>query len=521
VAKSPLTPTDLAKRVGRAGPRVNTVLRQLYPQLAPGVGGRWLLTDEMVEAVTAYFAGSSSRNVASVAAGDSAEQRAAESTMLELLGRDLGVTFAKHRLVSDGGAAVEVDGVSLRPPVLVECFAHQGALRVGQKHKVTNDAFKLAWAGTTLLPGARRILLFSDEAATAPFRNRSWAAAAIAHFGIEIRVVELPEGIRGAVRRAQERQFRLLLLGPVGPPPDNGRAVHGHPPRSGVAAGLEPPQRVIEKTVPAKKTTLRNWMAAAEREVLREQWQIRPGEGSLLPLTNGAVENSIGTLKRALANRAVQFGNLERLNKTLGLMCLQQAGKAARDVFEELIRAATSTLRRGTPRSRTGAVTSTRATAPSTTSSSGHGSPPRSRLPTPTRPRGGPQEAHRRLTQAGARCRVPPEAGGRRRQEELPDQGPVGGRHPVIGGEWYTTENGNRDPRLVPASSRERVKWQCHKDPRHIWEASIIQRSSRRSLGGRSPQELLLRETEWDPIKADPATLLIVSKQPREEPPPT
>lgn len=209
MARSQLTPFDLAKRLNRSGPRVNTVLRQLYPQRAPGVGGRWLLTDEMVEAVTAYFAGSSVAGAGPGPAGDSAEQRAAESTMLELLGRELGVTFAKHRLVSDGGAAVEVDGVCLQPPILVEAFAHQGGLRVGQKHKVTNDAFKLAWAGTTLLPGARKILLFSDEAAASGFRStRSWAATAIAHFGLEIRVVTLPSEVRESVRRAQKRQFR-------------------------------------------------------------------------------------------------------------------------------------------------------------------------------------------------------------------------------------------------------------------------------------------------------------------------
>lgn len=207
MADSGLTPSDLAKRVGRAGPRVNAVLRQLYPQLAPGVGGRWLLTDEMVAAVSAHFAGSSANNAGSSAAGDSSEQRAAEA-MLEQLGRELGVTFGKHRLASTGGAAVQVDGVCLRPPILVEAFAHQGALRVGQKHKVTNDALKLAWAGATLLPGARKILLFSDQAATTTFRSRSWAAAAITHFGIEVRVVGLPAEIRDSIRRAQERQFR-------------------------------------------------------------------------------------------------------------------------------------------------------------------------------------------------------------------------------------------------------------------------------------------------------------------------
>lgn len=56
---SHLTPEDLARRVGRSGMRVRKLLRQLYPNLAPGTGGRWALTDEQVQAVLDYYAGAS------------------------------------------------------------------------------------------------------------------------------------------------------------------------------------------------------------------------------------------------------------------------------------------------------------------------------------------------------------------------------------------------------------------------------------------------------------------------------
>lgn len=55
---SPLTPDDLARRVGRSGMRVRKLLRQLYPNLAPGSGGRWELTNDQVQAVLDYYAGS-------------------------------------------------------------------------------------------------------------------------------------------------------------------------------------------------------------------------------------------------------------------------------------------------------------------------------------------------------------------------------------------------------------------------------------------------------------------------------
>lgn len=217
MAKSWLTPVDVATRVNRSGMRVRKLLRQMYPRLAPGSGGRWLLTEEMVDAVLAYFAGESRPGPDATTgatgaprhASDSAEQRIAETAMLRLLGSELGVVLTTQRLIGESGVAVEVDGLSQNPPILVEAFAHQGSLKVGQKHKVANDALKLAWAGRTLLPGARKILLFSDEAAAAPFRSkRSWAAAAIEDFGLEIRVVTLPEDVIASIRDAQIRQFR-------------------------------------------------------------------------------------------------------------------------------------------------------------------------------------------------------------------------------------------------------------------------------------------------------------------------
>ena len=56
--KSQLTPEDIARRVGRSGMRVRKLLRQMYPDQAPGSGRSWDLTEDQVAAVLAYFAGS-------------------------------------------------------------------------------------------------------------------------------------------------------------------------------------------------------------------------------------------------------------------------------------------------------------------------------------------------------------------------------------------------------------------------------------------------------------------------------
>lgn len=60
VATSPLTPADLA-RANRSLVRINGLLRDLYPERAPGIGGRWVLTEEMVAAVMARLHGAAPR----------------------------------------------------------------------------------------------------------------------------------------------------------------------------------------------------------------------------------------------------------------------------------------------------------------------------------------------------------------------------------------------------------------------------------------------------------------------------
>src|SRR4029453_224059 len=56
------------------------------------------------------------------------------------------------------GARVEVDGADAGRRVLVECWAHQGAPKAAQRHKVLADALKLPWIPTTIYPRPRLLL---------------------------------------------------------------------------------------------------------------------------------------------------------------------------------------------------------------------------------------------------------------------------------------------------------------------------------------------------------------------------
>ncbi len=142
--------------------------------------------------------------------GSSREQRDAERVMLDLLGAQLGLVLEPARITVPSGARVEVDGADPHKAVLVECWAHHGAPKAAQKHKLLADALKLTWISSTIYPRPRLILCLSDMAAAAPFlpTARSWAAVALKDLGISVLIVTLPEELRRRVVAAQERQYR-------------------------------------------------------------------------------------------------------------------------------------------------------------------------------------------------------------------------------------------------------------------------------------------------------------------------
>jgi hypothetical protein len=142
------------------------------------------------------------------AAGDSREQRDAESVMVAALSRKLGHRLIPKRVALPDGGRVEVDAVCSNPMILCEAWAHQGPPKSAQKMKVLTDALKLAFLAQLLPRRPRLILLFSDPAAARPFGGRSWYAQAIRQLGIGIEVVELPPDVKASLLRAQARQYR-------------------------------------------------------------------------------------------------------------------------------------------------------------------------------------------------------------------------------------------------------------------------------------------------------------------------
>lgn len=142
--------------------------------------------------------------------GSSHEQRAAERTMLDLLGARRGIRLDPVRLTVPSGARVEIDGADPDRHVLVECWSHYGRPKAAQKHKLLADALKLTWIATTLDPPPELVLCLADRLAAGPFlpSARSWSAQALTDLGISIEIVNLPPDVRAGVEAAQKRQYR-------------------------------------------------------------------------------------------------------------------------------------------------------------------------------------------------------------------------------------------------------------------------------------------------------------------------
>jgi hypothetical protein len=139
---------------------------------------------------------------------DSLEQRTAEPLILDGVSKMIGVELAPRSLRLDGGARIDVDGVSPDESVFVEIFAHQGRLKGGQFHKVARDALKLITLGHSRA-ASKLIIAFGDQDAAACVTGASWLAEALSSWGIEVLVVGLDDAVRAGIRDAQVRQVMI------------------------------------------------------------------------------------------------------------------------------------------------------------------------------------------------------------------------------------------------------------------------------------------------------------------------
>lgn len=206
----PLDDDELSQRTG-IQPRqaVNQVLRRLARE---GVVQRHAgPSSKIVTELMSEDDGPAEVSPAAAPANpDRVQNRDAQPVMLDLLGHRIGRALEPATIRLQSGARVEIDGSDVDRTVLVECWAHQGSPKGGQKHKVLTDALKPTWIASTIYPRPFLILCMSHELAAAPFQpgSKSWAAQALQDLGVRVELIALPEHVRQAVVDAQERQYR-------------------------------------------------------------------------------------------------------------------------------------------------------------------------------------------------------------------------------------------------------------------------------------------------------------------------
>lgn len=139
---------------------------------------------------------------------DSRAQRDAELVIVAALSAQLGEPLAKASVATGNGGRVELDGATTDLSVLVEVYAHQGALRGGQPKKLATDALKLTWIGRQV--GAKRLILAvaDREVETYLQRPKAWLTQALIDLGVEVIRVELDDATVSSLRTAQTVQFR-------------------------------------------------------------------------------------------------------------------------------------------------------------------------------------------------------------------------------------------------------------------------------------------------------------------------
>ncbi len=136
----------------------------------------------------------------------SVEQAQAETLILEALNRDLGTSLTPQTIPVGEGALVSLDGFDEKRRVVCEAYARVGKLKGSQPDKLASDILKMILLERTLGFSLRKILAFCDNAAASKVRGSSWLAQCTQLFGVEVKVVSIPEEAKESVRGAQRRQ---------------------------------------------------------------------------------------------------------------------------------------------------------------------------------------------------------------------------------------------------------------------------------------------------------------------------
>ncbi len=140
----------------------------------------------------------------------SVEQQEAEVFIADIVERWLGFRLERGAKVALGeGVHIEPNLYSEDKRIICEIFAHIGALKVGQKHKISQDILKMLLLEKSTGFQYRKIVVVADDKVEKYLQGKSFIAESIRQFGIEVKKINLSDEVRMSISNAQARQIMI------------------------------------------------------------------------------------------------------------------------------------------------------------------------------------------------------------------------------------------------------------------------------------------------------------------------
>lgn len=140
----------------------------------------------------------------------SVEQQEAEAVIADVVEKWLDCKLEHSaKVVLGEGVHIEPDLYSEDKRIICEIYSHIGALKVGQKHKVSQDILKMILLEKIKGIKYRKIIVVVDDKVKEYLSGKSYIAESVRQFDIEIKKFNLSSEVHKRVLNAQVRQVMI------------------------------------------------------------------------------------------------------------------------------------------------------------------------------------------------------------------------------------------------------------------------------------------------------------------------